>query len=107
MNYGWALDFDCDKNLEEIMPFLNEHSQWKWIERDNDNLGFYTSSIGGFGFIVKIYYFYGDAPNHPEYTLEVKIMDENHLEESQIDLEVRKLLDQLEARNIRPGETYS
>ncbi len=106
MSNVWAYNFECDKPMAEVIATLNEQGSWKWIWRDSDTFGHYTSSVPYKGVRVRIFDIDGYYSDGPTYTAELKTDEECEVEKTLIDRVLLELLGKLDAQNLTEGETY-
>lgn len=88
-----ACSFRSDLTLDQIRARLNELGPWKWIERDNDNWGPYTSAVfnraaaraivkilhEGEGYAVIVHYSWDDPRAPDDFEAARRILFENLL----------------------------
>jgi hypothetical protein len=107
-----AYSFVSQLYIEQIQALFNETGPWKWIDRDNDRWGNYTSASMKFeqGVMNAKLIYEPDSSQRFEYVIDIRFRDDHQIDSNQFDvlheIVMNKLLPAAQARNIQAVDHY-
>lgn len=100
----WAVDFESEKSMAEILAAARKALSLSWHERDKEAFGPYLWTSLFDGCALRIYDLDGYFSNGPTYTVDVRLTDGGR--KGEVDALISRLLDAIDPRNRTPGEYF-
>jgi len=103
----WAFNFQCDLTLDDICTTFNTNGPYHWDVRENYIFGDYLNSRPEDGLRLRVHFFpQAFVQNKSGFSALLELDQDSPRTQDAIDNTFRKLLTQIQARDIKPVEPY-
>lgn len=103
----WAFNFQCEQSLDDLCTSFNASGPWQWDVRENYIFGDYLNTRPEEGVRLRVHYFpQAFVQKKSGFSALLELEADSSLTQSAIDRTFRKLLSQIQAREIKAVEPY-